>query len=159
MWPRPSPPFSLADLQDVYAGMVRSDGTNDASVLDKQNFAGADRVRRARRVRAAVRGDDLQRVPRHRAGRGGDVLADQQTAVSLFTFRFADRNAAAAEFARIDHAVTACAGRRIEIVPRPLNEPPTQSPFTRVGTLSRFDVAALKGIQPVPAICSPPPTD
>jgi hypothetical protein len=33
-WPAPTPLFSLSDLQDVYYGMVRSDGTNDASVIN-----------------------------------------------------------------------------------------------------------------------------
>src|SRR5215212_11622685 len=34
---RPKPPgdFSFSDLQDVYAGMVRADGTNDAATLDR----------------------------------------------------------------------------------------------------------------------------
>ena len=29
-WPTPAPLFTLSDVQGVYAGMVRSDGTNDA---------------------------------------------------------------------------------------------------------------------------------
>ena len=35
-WPAPAPLFSLSDLQGVYYGMVRSDGTNDASVIDRR---------------------------------------------------------------------------------------------------------------------------
>ena len=35
-WPRPIEPLSLAELQNTYAGMVRADGTNDASVMTRQ---------------------------------------------------------------------------------------------------------------------------
>ncbi|MFZ1117732.1 MAG: hypothetical protein WAN44_18090, partial [Propionibacteriaceae bacterium] len=35
-WPTPAPLFTLPDLQGVYYGMVRSDGTNDASVIDRR---------------------------------------------------------------------------------------------------------------------------
>jgi hypothetical protein len=35
-WPTPAPLFSLSDLQDVYSGMVRHDGTNEASVIDRR---------------------------------------------------------------------------------------------------------------------------
>ncbi|MEV6491959.1 hypothetical protein AB0M20_25585, partial [Actinoplanes sp. NPDC051633] len=34
LWPGPPPVFALVDLQGVYAGMVRSDGTNEASVIN-----------------------------------------------------------------------------------------------------------------------------
>ena len=37
--PAPAPMFTLPDLQGVYAGMVRSDGTNDASVIDRRSVA------------------------------------------------------------------------------------------------------------------------
>ncbi len=146
-WPRPSPPFSLSDLQDVYAGMVRSDGTNDASVLDRQNFTVPTAAVQPTECEPLFEETTFSEFPDTAMDGVGTYWPSQQTAVSLFTFRFADRAAAAAEFAQIDRAVTACAGRRIEIVPRPLTEPPTQSPYTRIGTLSRSGSAPLAGIQ------------
>ena len=41
-WPEPAPLFSLSSLQGVYAGMVRSDGTNDASVIDRRSTSEED---------------------------------------------------------------------------------------------------------------------
>ena len=35
-WPRPVEPLSVADVQNTYAGMVRADGTNDASVMTRR---------------------------------------------------------------------------------------------------------------------------
>jgi hypothetical protein len=36
LWPTPAPLFSLSDLEDVYSGMVRHDGTSEASVIDRR---------------------------------------------------------------------------------------------------------------------------
>ena len=68
-------------------------------------------------------------------------------AVSLFTFRFADRAAAMQQFDRIDQAVTACAGRQIKISAAAADRAADAgSPFTRRGTLVRTAPVPLADI-------------
>ncbi len=146
LWPRPSPPFSLQDVQDVYAGMVRSDGTNDASVLSRENFDVASASVDPAECEPLFEETTFSEFPDTAVDGVGTYWPYQQMAVSLFTFRFVDRAAAMQQFDRVDQAVTACAGRQVKISPRPLTEPPAGSPFTRRGSLVRTAPVPLADI-------------
>ncbi|GAA3613190.1 hypothetical protein [Microlunatus ginsengisoli] len=146
LWPRPPAPFSLSDLQNVYVGMVRSDGTNDASVLSRENFAVPTASVTPSACEPLFEETTFSGFPDTALDGVGTYWPSQQMAVSLFTFRFADQTAAAEQFRRIDDAVTACAGRRVEIAPRPLTEPPSGTPFTRSGSLARTAPVPLAGV-------------
>jgi hypothetical protein len=147
LWPRPSPPFSLEDLRNVYVGMVRSDGTSDASVLSKQNFAVPSASVQPAECEPLFEETTFSGFPDSAIDGVGTYFPSQQMAVSLYTFRFADRAGAVEMFGQIDDAVTACTGRQIHIAPRPLTEPPSGTPYTYSGTLSRTQPVSLEGVQ------------
>ncbi len=147
LWPRPSPPFSLQDLRNVYVGMVRSDGTSDASVLSKENFAVPSAAVQPAECEPLFEETTFSGFPGAALDGVGTYWPAQQMAVSLFTFRFADRDGAIETFRQIDDAVTACAGRQIHIAPRPLTEPPTGTPYTYFGTLNRTEPVPLTDVQ------------
>jgi hypothetical protein len=65
-WPARPPLFSLSDLEGVYAGMVRSDGTNDASVIDRRSMSPTGRIHHPVGLYAVVRGNRVE--PRSPAG-------------------------------------------------------------------------------------------
>ena len=114
---RPSDEFTFADLQDVYAGMVRADGTNDAAVLspDQPRTGPAD----------VTPADCLPLVD--------STLADQfppgaldgvstywlgegaASAVSLFTLRYPDTATAARRYQAIADALAACDQRQVTV--------------------------------------------
>ncbi len=115
LWPRPVDPLTLAELQGVYAGMVRSDGTNDASVIERRN---------APRTSAVV--DPAVCAPLFDTTLGNQLPADaldgvgtywfnQRGAVSLSTLRFADAATADRAYTRVTEALTACADRRVTV--------------------------------------------
>ena len=60
--PAPPPLFTLPDLQGVYAGMVRSDGTSEASVIDRDRIT-EESGNILPAVRAVVRGDRVEPGP------------------------------------------------------------------------------------------------
>lgn len=146
LWPRPKPPFSLEDLRDVYAGMVRSDGTNDASVLFKENFTVASASVDPAACEPLFEETTFSGFPDTALDGVGTYWPTQQSAVSLFTFRFADRAAAEQQFQRVQDAVTACSGRQITVAPRPLSEPPTGTPLTQSGSLSGTAPVSLSDV-------------
>jgi hypothetical protein len=147
LWPRPSPPFSLEDLRNVYVGMVRSDGTSDASVLSKENFAVPSAAVLPADCEPLFEETTFSGFPDSAIDGVGTYFPSQQMAVSLFTFRFADRDGASEKFGQIDDAVTACAGRQIRIAPRPLTEPPSGTPYTYSGTLKRTEPVPLTDVE------------
>jgi hypothetical protein len=118
---RPVPPasFTLVDLQGVYAGMVRSDGTSDASVIDP--------ARASRQPGEVVPGaceplfeaTVLNRPPGGALDGVGTFWALGTSAVSLFTYRFADLTAAGREYGRLTGAFDHCRGVRVEVRAQP----------------------------------------
>jgi hypothetical protein len=106
--PRPDPDFSLADLEGVYAGMVRSDGTNDVSLLDRKQMTDPlPPISRAECV--PLFGATLaNQFPATAAEGVATYWLDPGSAVSLMTFRYATAAAAATELQRVETALGAC---------------------------------------------------
>jgi hypothetical protein len=106
--PRAAPDFSLADLEGVYAGMVRSDGTNDVSLLDREQMK--DPVPPISRAECAPLFEFTlaNQYPATAAEGVATYWLDPGSAVSLMTFRYPTADAAAAEFERVETALQAC---------------------------------------------------
>jgi hypothetical protein len=114
-WPRPVEPLSLADLQDVYAGMVRADGTNDASVLTRQTVAETPMTVNPPDCAALVQATVANRFPDAAIDGVGTYWLGEGPTISLFTLRFGDTAQAEAERSRVASALDACADRSIDV--------------------------------------------
>jgi len=97
----PAPPFRLIDLQGVYAGMVRSDGQNDAAVIDPRRVAAEAETVTPDACEPLFEASVLNRPPPGALDGVGTFWALGPTGVSLFTYRFAGPAAAGREFARL----------------------------------------------------------
>jgi hypothetical protein len=118
--PAPPPPiFTLADLQGVYAGMVRSDGTNDASVIDPGRVNGEPGQVVPSACEPLFEATVLNRPPPEALDGVGTFWALGPSAVSLFSYRFAGLAAAGREYARLTRAFDACRGSRVEVRAQP----------------------------------------
>lgn len=113
-WPRPVAPLSLSDLQDTYAGMVRSDGSNDASVLTRQTVQETPVTVTPSTCSPLVEATFANRFPDAALDGVGTYWLDP-SAISLFTLRFPDTSTAAAERERIRTALDGCVDSQILI--------------------------------------------
>lgn len=146
LWPRPPEPFSLVDLRGVYAGMVRSDGTNDASVLSRENFAESPAAVDPDACEPLFEATTFSMFPADALDGVGTYWPNDRVAISLFTFRFADPAAAQAQFERIESAVATCADKPMQILPRGRGEPPTQRIDAQSGVVSKTSAAPLEDV-------------
>ena len=116
--PMPAPEFRLVDLQGVYAGMVRSDGQNDAAVIDPGRIV----VERETVVPGACEplfeATVVNRPPPGALDGVGTFWALGATGVSLFSYRFADVAGAGREYARLAGAFDGCRGARVAVTGR-----------------------------------------
>jgi hypothetical protein len=119
LWPRPAPPFTLADLQGVYAGMVRSDGTNDASVIDPRRLAGQPGTVVPTDCTPLFEATVLNRPPGAALDGVGTFWATGPSGISLFSYRFADVPGAGREFTRVAGAFDRCRGTRVDVRAQP----------------------------------------
>lgn len=76
-WPEQAPLFSLSDLRGVYAGMVRSDGTSEASVINPRLTTEEDGYIISLRMYTVVRGDRAEPGPSRGARRSWHLLGAQ----------------------------------------------------------------------------------
>lgn len=114
-WPRPVAPVTAAELGGIYAGMVRADGVNDASVLQRRNAP----VRTVDVTPAACaplfEQTAFDQFPAAASdGMGTYWIADRFT-TSLSTYRFADATSARAGFQRVEQALSECADRDVTV--------------------------------------------
>jgi hypothetical protein len=115
---RPPPDLTLAQLQQAYAGMVRSDGTNEVALIDPDSFRGpglaldADPCARlfAGVVSTRFPGPALDGVSTYRLERSGSV--------ALFTVRYADARAARTAYDDVLSGTAGCQGRAVTFSPR-----------------------------------------
>lgn len=128
--PRPTPPLTLPELQGIYAGMVRGDGTSQASVLTRQNSPGVPITVGPSDCAAAVEMPFANVFPTEAVDGVGTWWLGTET-TSLFTFRFADETAARAEFDRVVAAVNRCDHARVAVR--------LQRERRHTGTLDRLD--------------------
>jgi hypothetical protein len=119
LWPAPPPVFALVDLQGVYAGMVRSDGTNDASVIDPARITGESGDVVPSGCEPLFEATVLNRPPRGALDGVGTFWALGPSAVSLFSYRFSDVAGAGREYARLIRAFDGCRGARVAVHAQP----------------------------------------
>jgi hypothetical protein len=114
-WPEPAPLFSLSSLQGVYAGMVRSDGTNDASVINPRLITEQDGYIVPAACGPLFEATVLNRAPHDALDGVGTFWELNSSAVSLFTYRFADEAQANREFTRLASVLDNCRDTRVEV--------------------------------------------
>lgn len=132
-WPRPVEPFSLAELQDTYAGMVRGDGTNDASVITQEKVPENRLTVVPEECAPLVEMTMASRFPAGAPDGVGTYWVGDPSTISLFTLRFADAASATSERDRLAATVDRCAGQRLQA------RRPGESPIgSLAGTLSRL---------------------
>ena len=109
--------FTFSDLQDVYAGMVRADGTNDAAAMNRDQPRPAPAAVSPDSCMPLVETTLVDRFPA--AALDGMSTywlgAGPTSAVSLFTLRYPDRETAAGQYQAITDALAACDGHEITI--------------------------------------------
>jgi hypothetical protein len=118
-WPAKAPLFSLSGLQDVYAGMVRSDGTSEASVIDRRWTGEQDGYIVPSACGPLFEATVLNRVPSEALDGVGTFWELNSAAVSLFTYRFADVAGADREFNRLATVLDNCDQAHVEVHARP----------------------------------------
>jgi hypothetical protein len=116
--PVPAPVFTLVDLQGVYAGMVRSDGTNDASVIDPGRVVQEPEEVAPSACEPLFEASVLNRPPAGALDGVGTFWALGPSAVSLFSYRFAGVAGAGREYARLAGAFDGCRGTRVAVTGR-----------------------------------------
>jgi hypothetical protein len=117
--PVPGPLLTLAGLQDAYAGMVRSDGTSDESIMNPEQMTVQPGTVVPALCEPLFEATVLNRPPSGALDGVGTFWALGSTAVSLFTYRFSTRGAAAGEFARLTGSFGRCRGMRVEVRAQP----------------------------------------
>jgi len=140
-WPERGPLFSLSDLQGVYAGMVRSDGTNDASVINRRSTSEQDGFIVPSACEPLFEATVLNRFPAEALDGVGTFWEFDGSAVSLFTYRFEDLAAADREFRRLATVLDNCEQARVEVHARPA----TRGPLARIPMAPDTDPPAQLG--------------
>ena len=118
-WPTPAPLFALSDVQGVYAGMVRSDGTNEASVIDPRSMSEQDGYILPTACEPLFEATVLNRPPREALDGVGTFWELNRSAVSLFTYRFADVASADREYQRLIAVLDNCRDVPVQVHARP----------------------------------------
>ena len=117
--PSPAPGFSLAELRGVYAGMVRSDGTNDASVIDIRRVQEESGYIVPAGCEPLFSATVLNRPPPGALDGVGTFWALDRSAVSLSSYRFPDVATANREYTRLADVYDHCQGTYVEVHARP----------------------------------------
>jgi hypothetical protein len=118
-WPTPAPLFSLSDLQDVYSGMVRHDGTNEASVIDRRWSSEQDGYILPAACEPLFEATVLNRAPREALDGVGTFWDIDRSSVSLFTYRFPDLASTDREYQRLTAVVDNCRDVPVQVHARP----------------------------------------
>ncbi len=113
-WPRPIAPISLTELQGIYAGMVRGDGTNDASLMQRKDDADPWTVTPAG-CAPLFDTTAFDQYPADAVDGVGTYWLAARVGTSLFTYRFADADLARRAYDRIDTALTTCEGQQVRV--------------------------------------------
>jgi hypothetical protein len=139
--PEPAPLFSLSSLQGVYAGMVRSDGTNDASVIDRLHTSEEVGYILPSACEPLFQATVLNRFPNEALDGVGTFWQLDRSAVSLFTYRFADVAKADREYGRLAVVLDNCRDVPVEVHARPAS----RGLLTATAVLSDSDVTSQLG--------------
>ncbi len=131
-WPEPAPLFSLSSLQGVYAGM-------DASVIDRRSTSEEDGYIVPSACEPLFEATVLNRVPQQALDGVGTFWELNRSAVSLFTYRFADVAAADREFRQLATVLDNCEQAHVEVHARPAS----RGLLTRTQMATETDPAQL----------------
>ena len=114
---RPTNDFSFTDLQDVYAGMVRADGTNDAAVVSRDQPRPAPVAVSPDYCLPLVESTLADHFPPHALDGVSTYWLGEgaSSAVSLFTLRYPDAATAVGQYQVIADALATCDGDQVSI--------------------------------------------
>jgi hypothetical protein len=114
---RPTDELTLADVQDVYAGMVRADGTNDAAVVNRDRPRPEPVAVAPEACLPLVETTLADQLPAKALdGVSTYWLGEGSTsAVSLFTLRYRDSATATREYQGIADALSTCDGEKVTV--------------------------------------------
>lgn len=118
-WPTPAPLFSLSDLEDVYSGMVRHDGTSEASVIDRRWSSEQEGYILPTACEPLFEATVLNRPPPEALDGVGTFWELDRSAVTLFTYRFRDVASTEREYQRLMAVVDNCRDVPVEVHARP----------------------------------------
>jgi hypothetical protein len=114
--PKPPPDFSLADLQGVYTGMVRSDATNSVSTLTPGTLTEPPVALSPASCSPLFDATLSNQFPATALdGVSTFWLDDGSVSISLMTFRFADSDAARRQYDSVAAALDACGGAVVRV--------------------------------------------
>jgi hypothetical protein len=134
LWPAPAPLFSLDDLEGVYAGMVRHDGTSEASVIDRRWSSEQDGYILPAACEPLFEATVLNRAPREALDGVSTFWERDRSAVSLFTYRFLDVASADREYQRLTSVLDNCRNVPVQVHARPASRGMlTVTPLTLAG--------------------------
>jgi hypothetical protein len=136
--PEPAPLFSLSDLQDVYAPY---EATNNASVIDRLHISEEVGYILPAACEPLFEATVLNRFPSQALDGVGTFWEVNHSAVSLFTYRFADVAKANREFGRLARALENCRDVPVEVHARPAS----RGLLTVTPVLSDSDVTSQLG--------------
>ena len=140
-WPTPAPLFSLSDLQDVYSGMVRHDGTSEASVIDRRWSSEQDGYILPAACEPLFEATVLNRAPREALDGVSTFWERNRSAVSLFTYRFRDVASADREYQRLTSVLDNCRDVPVQVHARPAS----RGLLTGIAVSAEGDAAAQIG--------------
>jgi hypothetical protein len=112
---QPPPDFTLAQLEGAYAGMVRSDGTNDVSTITAANFGEQPLQVTPEACTPLFATTVSNQFPAGALDGVSTYWLDGTSSVSLFTVRYADAGDAEQAYGEVAAAAQACEGRTVTI--------------------------------------------
>ena len=117
--PRVTDDFAFSDLQDVYAGMVRADGTNDAAIVSRDQPRSAPVVVSPPSCLPLVETTLAEQFPASALDGVSTYWLGEgpSSAVSLFTLRYPDSGTAARQYQAIADALAACDRNELTVGP------------------------------------------
>lgn len=114
--PRPAADFTLADLQGVYTGMVRSDGTNDVSTITAATLHERPATISPEACRPLFEATLSNQFPVGALDGVSTYWLNQGSAtISLVTYRFPDPATARGQFDQVRTALDACLPDRLTV--------------------------------------------
>jgi hypothetical protein len=119
LWPTPAPLFTLNDLRGVYAGMVRHDGTSEASVINPRLNSEQEGYILPAACQPLFEATVLNRPPRDALDGVGTFWDIERSSASLFTYRFADVESADREYQRLAAVLENCRDVPVQVHARP----------------------------------------
>jgi hypothetical protein len=138
LMPPPAPLFSLSDLQGVYAG---EKATNNASVIDRLHTQEEVGYILPAACEPLFEATVLNRFPNQALDGVGTFWEVDRSAVSLFTYRFADVAKADREYGRLATVLDNCRDVPVEVHARPAS----RGMLTPTPVLSDSDVTSQLG--------------